>query len=185
MHRVHWLEPDWKTARGLGFGVYKEGDISLVGHYGSCPGYRSGVLLDTREQLAVIFMANASGIPVGSYIHGLFKLVTPVISQISDSPGKGKTLEPELLQYTGSYSFYPWGGEVAVVPWKGGLALVDLPSDDPPLEPTQLKHIKDNHFVRIRKDGDEGEEIEFIFGEDEQVISMKQHSNYWPRINIQ
>jgi CubicO group peptidase (beta-lactamase class C family) len=185
MHRAHWLESDWKTARGLGFGVYKNGDRSYVGHYGSCPGYRSGVLLNTQNQLAVIFMANASGIPVGNYIYGMFNLVIPVLTQVLDSPGKGKELESSLLKFTGTYSNYPWGGEVAVFPWKGGLAFADLPSDDPPLEPTKLLHVEGNRFVRIRKDGDKGEEIEFIIGEDGKVKSMKQHSNYWPRINIQ
>lgn len=185
MQRVHWLESDWKTARGLGFGVYKNGDRSFVGHYGSCPGYRTGVLLNVPKQVAVIFMANASGIPVGDYIYGMFNLVIPVLTQVLDSPGKGKDIEPSLLQYTGTYSFYPWGGEVAVFPWQGGLAFADLPSDDPPLEPVKLLHIDGSRFVRIRKDGDQGEEIEFILGEDGKVKSMKQHSNYWPRINIQ
>jgi CubicO group peptidase (beta-lactamase class C family) len=46
MQRVQWLEPDWELARGLGFGVYKRGDHLYVGHSGSCPGYRSTVLVE-------------------------------------------------------------------------------------------------------------------------------------------
>jgi len=45
MYRVHFLDPDWETTRGLGFGVYRNSGITFVGRSGSCPGYRSTVQL--------------------------------------------------------------------------------------------------------------------------------------------
>lgn len=182
MHRAHWLDPDWKTARGLGFGVYRNGDIVFVGHEGSCPGYRSALMIQPKKDIAVIFMANASGVAAGKYAQGVYKIVAPAITQALDSPDSAKEADPVLLQYTGTYTFDPWGGEATVIPWKGGLAFAYFPSDEPPLELTKLEQIGDNRFRRMRKDGDPGEEIVFELDKSGKVQSMKQHSNYWPKV---
>jgi hypothetical protein len=57
-----------------------------------------------------------------------------------------------------------------------------FPSYDPPVELAKLKHVKDNIFLRVRGDGKDGEEIEFITGKDGKIESIKQHSNYWKKI---
>lgn len=54
MHRLQWMEPDWKTSRGLAFGMWRSGDKSFVGHSGYCPGYQSTLLLQTAEQVATV-----------------------------------------------------------------------------------------------------------------------------------
>src|SRR5262249_8558685 len=43
MHRVHWLQPDWKSGWGLGFSVVHTGDRDLVGHGGWVAGYQTAV----------------------------------------------------------------------------------------------------------------------------------------------
>jgi hypothetical protein len=49
MHRVHWLELDWKSGQGLGFQIERDGERTLVGHGGALAGYRgdatAGVLI--------------------------------------------------------------------------------------------------------------------------------------------
>jgi CubicO group peptidase (beta-lactamase class C family) len=182
MQRVHWLTSDWETARGLGFGVYRNNDVTFVGHEGSCPGYRSAIMIQPDTKIAVICMANASGVPVGTYAQGVHQVVSKAIRKSLNYPDQGKPTDPSLLTYEGTYTFDPWGGEAAVIPWNGGLAIADFPSDTPPTELTILKHVKDNHFKRVRKDGHIGEDITFIFDDDGKVISMKQHSNYWKKI---
>jgi len=182
MQRVHWLTPDWKSARGLGFGIYKNDDVTFVGHQGSCPGYRSALMIQPNTEMAVICMANASGVAVGKYAQGVHRLIAKVIKEVVDSPDTGQPMDPSFTRYLGTYSYNPWGGESAVVHWNGGLAIADFPSEIPPTELIKLKHIKGNHFKRIRKDGDIGEEITFILDDEDNVVSIKQHSNYWKKI---
>ncbi len=50
MHRVQWADPDWKTYWGLGFSVSQQDGITIVGHGGSCPGYRTTLQLDPKEK---------------------------------------------------------------------------------------------------------------------------------------
>ena len=38
MQRVHWLQPDWKSGWGLGWGVSRRDDKTRIGHGGSGPG---------------------------------------------------------------------------------------------------------------------------------------------------
>jgi hypothetical protein len=76
----------------------------------------------------------------------------------------------------------PWGGEVAVIPWKGGLAMLFLPTDDPVNDLLELKHVRDHTFRRIRKDKALGEEIRFDLGPDGRATRMWQHSNFSPRM---
>ena len=61
MQRVHWMDPDWTTSWGLGFSVSKQGTNTLVGHGGSCPGYRTTLQLDPKEKMAYSVMINAGG----------------------------------------------------------------------------------------------------------------------------
>jgi CubicO group peptidase (beta-lactamase class C family) len=182
MQRVHWLDSDWKTARGLGFGIYRNEDITFVGHQGSCPGYRSALMIQPKTEMAVVCMANASGVSVGKFAQGVHRIIARAIEETIDSPEAGKTTDPSFSQFSGTYTFDPWGGEAAVVPWKDGLAIAYFPSDDPPMELTKLKHIEGNKFRRVRKDGDIGEEITFMLDDEGEVVSMKQHSNFWKKI---
>ena len=183
MHRVHWLEPDWKTARGISFGVYRDNDVTFVGHQGSCPGYRSALMINPKTEIAVICMANASGVSVGKYAQGIHKIISKAIQAAQDNPDQSEPTDPSLLKYAGTYTDDPWGGESTVIPWEGGLGLVYLPSTTPPTDITKLRHIKDNHFKRIRKNGDIGEDIIFVLDDEGNVVSMKRHSNYWEKIN--
>src|SRR5215813_13132021 len=49
MYRVHWAEPDYEILWGLGFRIVRHGEKSFVGHDGSCPGFRSSLLLLPKE----------------------------------------------------------------------------------------------------------------------------------------
>jgi len=182
MQRVHWLDPDWETTRGLGFGVYRSNGITFVGHSGSCPGYRSAVMVQRKNKIGTVFMANTLGVNAAKYAQGIFRVIAPVIKEAVDSPRTAKSINPEFLKYCGTYTFDPWGGEVSVVSWKGEIAMAYFPDSDPPIDLTKLKHIQDNKFYRLRSDAEPGEEIEFVIGNDGKVESMTQHSNYWKKI---
>ncbi len=182
MQRVHWLDGDWKTTRGLGFGVYRRNDITFVGHEGSCPGYRSAVMLQAKNKTAVIFMANSNGVDAGAYAQGAYRIIMPAIESAKTNTTPSKQLPAELIKFTGTYSEFPWGGETFVLPWQGGLAMAYFPDFKPPTDLTKLKHVKDNLFQRIRSDEEPGEEIEFVSDESGNVTRMKVHSYYSEKI---
>lgn len=127
-------------------------------------------------------MANALGVDAGSYARGAYRIIIPAINSALESPETGKPTDTGLLKYTGTYTYDPWGGEVAVVPWKEGLAMAYFPDENPPTDLTMLKQVENNRFQRIRDDGEPGEEIEFVLDKTGDVVSIKQHSNYWIKI---
>lgn len=194
MQRVHWLEPDWETARGLGFGVYRVGETTFVGHSGSCPGYRSTLWIERESRIGAAALANASGIGTELFVRRAHEVLAPAVKEAEEEAGEaepGETAEPvpaddpDLERFTGTYSLQPWGGEVEVLPWKDGLALLYLPTEDPLESLDELRRVEpegENRFRRVRDDGELGETVVFEEDETGQVVALVQHSNRYPRI---
>jgi CubicO group peptidase (beta-lactamase class C family) len=188
MQRVQWLDPDWETARGLGFGVYRRDDTTYVGHSGSCPGYRSAVWIQEGDGMGMVAMANANGVDTELWVRRAHQILAPAIEAIADDPEGAQegedTPPPELLRFAGHYSLAPWGGEVAVVPWKGSLAALGLPTGDPLEGLEELEHIEGNRFRRVREDGEPGEDVVFREDAEGRVTGMIQHSSLWRRMDL-
>jgi hypothetical protein len=182
MYRIHWAEPDFETLWGLGFEVWKDESKMFVGHGGSCPGYRAHLLLMPVEKVATTIMANGQGVATEKYAQRLYDIVAPAIRDAVKEPGKAKTPDPSLRNYAGAYDVQPWGGEVAVLPWEDGLAMLELPTMDPVKGLDRFKKVGEHRFRRIRKDDSLGEEIAFEIGPDGRATQFTQHSNRFPRI---
>ncbi|QOC22637.1 serine hydrolase [Wenzhouxiangella sp. AB-CW3] len=180
MQRVQWLEPDWQTARGLGFGVYRPEETIYVGHSGSCPGYRSALWLQTDDAMAATALANASGVDTELWVRRALEAVSTAVNQARN--GQAVALPTEFSDYLGSYSLAPWGGEVAVVGWRGNLAMLELPTSDPVGSLVMLEHVEDDRFRWQRRDDLPGDLIEFERDEQGRVVAYHRHSNRWPRI---
>ena len=112
----------------------------------------------------------------------LLSSTAPALEAAQDTTTPGTAPNPDFAKYVGAYSEMPWGGEVAVIPWKGGLAMLFLPTDDPMDDLLELKHVRDHTFRRVRKDKALGEEIRFDVGPDGRATRVWQHSNFSPRI---
>jgi CubicO group peptidase (beta-lactamase class C family) len=177
MQRVHWVDPDWKTTWGLGFSVWEADGRTMVGHGGSCPGYRSTLNIVPHKKRAFVVMINAQGVSPNKYATGM----KDILEKAAD---KAKQEKPavDLEAYAGHYNAQPWWGEMAVLPWQGKLAVFGLPSENPAKDLTLLKHIQGDTFCRIRKDEILGEEVVFERDETGQVVRMWQHSNYNDKI---
>lgn len=182
MYRVHWLDPDWDTKWGLGFATWREDDRTYVGHGGSCPGYRSHLNLDPESRVATIFMANASGVNSGRFTRRAQAIVGPAIREAADTAESLQAADWTLAPYLGTYSAAPWGGETEVLLWKGGLAAVSFPTDDPLASLTRFRKTGEHTFRRIRDDDALGEEIRFEMGPDGRAARMWRHSNFSPRM---
>ena len=144
-----------------------------MGHWGSCPGYRSILLMDPKEKLAFIVLINTMENP-WKYASQMRNILLKGESE-KGSPVSSRSLE----EYTGLYNAQPWGSEKKVLTWYGHLAVVDLPSDNPLEDMTLLQHVSGDVFRRIRRDDDLGEEIRFERDENSgKVTKMWGHSNY-------
>jgi CubicO group peptidase (beta-lactamase class C family) len=180
MYRVHWLEPDGEVARGIGFSVWKSDDKTFVGHGGSCPGYRSHLLLRPREKVATAFMVNAQGVNASRYAQQAYDILAPAIQEALKDPEGASKPDPSLERYLGLYE-RPLGGESVALLWKGELAVVGLPTDDPLESMTRLQHVEGSVFRRVRSDGEPGEEIVFETDADGRM-RMWRHSNYQVKV---
>jgi CubicO group peptidase (beta-lactamase class C family) len=179
MQRVHWSEPDGNTTYGLGFSVWKSDGDSFVGHGGSCPGYRSHLLLRPQDKVATAFMTNGQGVNSRQFAQTAFDIVAPALRKAAkESGGDPATgeLAAELERFTGTYQ-RPLGGESAVLIWQGDLHVLSLPTDNPLNSLTRLRHIEDGTFRRVRDNDDLGEE--FIFEEmPDGSMRMWRNDNY-------
>ena len=181
MYRVHWLDDDWDPAWGLGFAVWRENEKKFVGHGGNCPGYRSSFIIQPDSKISAIFMANANGLNAGSYTSNIYKIISPAVEAALDSNSSDTILDSKFEKYIGSYLSLPWWGEIAIFPWEGGLAAIYLPTEKPTDDIIRLKHIKENTFKRIRKDGELGEAYVFDTDSEGIVTRLKMHSNHYPK----
>ena len=176
MHRVQWVDPDWKTYWGLGFSVSQQDGTTIVGHGGSCPGYRTTLQLDPKEKMAYTVMINAGGESPELFA----KEIREIISKIPKSTGPKSIIN--LEQYSGTYTSQPWGSEKIVTPWYGDLVMLNLPNDNPDEAMIVLQHVSGDTFKRVRKDKTLAEEIQFEKDNYGKVIRILQHSNYSTRI---
>jgi hypothetical protein len=183
MHRVHFVDPDFETMWGLGFAVARSEKATVVGHGGDCPGFRTRLMLQPDEKLAVVVLANASGVDTKAWADEVRLIVAPALKGAAKEPGKGKAPDPGLRKYAGTYSAAPWGGEVFVLPWEEGLAMVSFPSEHPMKALIRLRKTGEHTFRRIRTDETLAEEIVFEMGPDGKASRLRHHSNYQTRVN--
>lgn len=180
MQRIHWVDPDFETTWGLGFAVWRNNNRTFVGHGGSCPGYRTQLLLKPEDRIATVVAANAM-INTSLYAQELYDIVAPALIQATKGTA-AKPVDSTLHAYTGTYSVQPWGSEVAIVTWEDGLAMVGLPNNDPLGSMTRLRKTGDHTFRRIRRDDGLGETVTFEMGPDGKAAGYVQHGNRYPRI---
>jgi len=173
MQRVHWVDPDWKVHWGLGFSVFQQGGKTLTGLGGTCPGYRSMLLMDTKEKLAFIVLVNSMENPwiYASQMRNIFVK--------GESEKQQKPTIIDLEQFTGLYNGQPYDSEKKILSWYGNLVILDLPSKNPLEDMILLKHIDGDVFRRIRRDEGLGEE--YVFERDPKTGKVSKywvHSNY-------
>ena len=170
MQRVHWVDPDFNTFWGLGFSVNNSGGEKVVGHSGSCPGYRTTITLLPANELSVIVMMNAMDNPA--------KYGNEIVKILKKAKGKKRSeTAVDLSPYTGIYNYQPWSPEVQVTDWFGQLALLYMPSGSPSNAMTLLKHEGDDTFSWTRDDGVRGDTVTFERDATGKVTKMWRHNN--------
>jgi CubicO group peptidase (beta-lactamase class C family) len=177
MQRVQWFDPAGVNNWGLGFIV--DPKENMVGHDGSCPGYRTTVDLNTKTGIAVVVFANAAGVSPEKFSAGIFK----ILEKYSSTTPSPTTVN--LTDYAGIYDATDWGSESVVLPWKGRLLMYRLPSNDPMASPN-LPIFKPtavaNEFRFERKDDLTGFPIYFQRDASGKVVSYTIHGNMTKRV---
>ena len=90
MQRIHWAEPDFEMLWGLGFHIWRSGDKTFVGHDGSCPGFRSALLISRTDRIATVFLANAQSLDAQDWAQKLYDIVAPAVAAAVKEPGKAQ-----------------------------------------------------------------------------------------------
>lgn len=180
MQRVHFVDPDFETYWGLGFAIRRQNDKTFIGHGGSCPGYRTELVIQPEEKIGIAVLTNASGVRTGEYARVLYDIISAV--KPAAAPAAAAPAE-SLRPYLGSYNEFPWSGETIVFSWGGDLAAVELPTMNPIKELERYRKTGDHEFRRIRKDGSLGETATFTMGPDGRATNLRVHSNDSPRMS--
>ncbi|MBN2206442.1 MAG: serine hydrolase, partial [Candidatus Aminicenantes bacterium] len=180
MQRVQWMDPDWKTSWGLGFSVSRRDGKTAVGHEGSCPGFRTALLLVPVDLTAGVAMINAMGVDAGAFAGQTVKILGEAARKIREAPGAAKPPDPALAKFAGLYRA-AWG-ETAVVVWDDGLAMLDVPCANPLETLDKLKPVEGLRFRRVRADGEPGEEVVFEADRDGVIVRFKQHGNFSEKV---
>ncbi|MGH7504957.1 MAG: serine hydrolase domain-containing protein [Longimicrobiales bacterium] len=182
MQRVHWVDPDFSTHWGLGFTVARTDDHTFVGHGGSCPGFRTQLLIEPREQIAAVFMANAQGVDTNDFVQAMYRILAPALrAAAKDSSATPAPRDTMLARYVGNYAT-GFSGEVAVFEWEDGLATVGLPTMAPERNMSRLRKTGDHTFRRIRDNDDLAEALVFEMGADGRAERIIWNSNIYRRI---
>lgn len=178
MHRVHWLEPDWSSGRGLGFGVWRHGDRTLVGHAGWVAGYRTQIAFDPAAKIGVIVLTNSDERGPSSYVSEAFDLVVPALEEaLAHEPRVATVADPG--RYVGTYHD-PDGWLTDVLLWDGGLVMYGHgypPTTDPEGGLTELTP-EAEHVFRMTGENGNGELVVFEMRLDGRVARVKVGANY-------
>ena len=149
MHRVHFVDPGWETTWGLGFEVWRHDGKTFVGHGGSCPGYRTHLLLQPDEKIATVVMTNTFDANAQALAQQAYQFLGPAVKDArADSTHSIAAADPSLDPYLGSY--WSFGGEMEVIRWQGGLATMQVPSENPIKTITRYRRVGEHTFRGIR-----------------------------------
>ena len=178
MHQIHWIQPDWKSGWGLGFGVKRLGNRIIVGHGGSLAGYRTRISFCPEEKVGAIVCINSNeGDPV-FFADQVFLWVAPLLRETCAPTTPEKTPDPAWTQYVGKYRNLWWDARIMI--FEGDLVLFDPTGDDPKSSLMKLVPEGENVFRMEGEDGSSsiGEKVFFEFAQDRKISRVKVGESY-------
>ena len=179
MHRVHWIDDDEGWMFGLGFAIWRVGDIAVFGHGGGCPGYITNFLMAAKDQVAIVALTNAGDGPARRVAQNI---LTTISAALKAAKTPSEDAMPDFSMYEGNYQVPPWGGELAIRQWGDQLVAIKIPSDELKEAMTKLEHDNGHTFVRLTDEDESREPWVFEMADDGRAERILQHSGYWKRI---
>jgi hypothetical protein len=84
MHNIHSIERDWTYGYGIGWMMEKFVDYTIWEHGGKLPGFTTAVAFIPETNLGIAFFSNTSSVWPYDIIHGICRLMVPVLRNIKD-----------------------------------------------------------------------------------------------------
>ena len=179
MHRVHWLQPSWKSGWGLGFSVWRRNDKTFVGHSGWVAGYRIRLLLCPQDKIGVIVMSNAEDGSPSFFANKIFDVIAPAIIKSIKPPEKIVEFNPGWKKYVGKYSDpFDWQSEVMILNNELVLFGFSYPPDENPKAGIIELTPEGEHTFRMTGDDGNGELLIFEMDSDDKVKRVKVGENF-------
>lgn len=184
MQRVQWLRQDWQSGWGLGWGVRKKGERTIVGHGGWVAGYRTQISFCPDEKIAFIVMTNSDDADPGTFVYKAFEIIAPTINNAVKSTSDEPVVPSEEWQkYIGKYRD-PWLYDYDVMILNNKLVIYSYeypPEENPKHQLSELTPISPDTF-RIADDNGHGVNVIFEFDEQGKVTRFKKGENYNYRV---
>jgi len=179
MQRVHWLRPNWKGGWGIGFSVWRENDLTLVGHGGWVAGNRSQIVFIPEKKIGVIVLANSDDGEPYFFAKKILGLMTPIIDEIVSPHEIPPPVAEELERYVGRFTD-TWFYDTEFMIVDGGLVMNGYgvpPEENPGDALIELSPVSE-HVFRMTGDNGDGELVTFIFNRTGEIDSVKVGENY-------
>lgn len=178
MQRVQWLQPDWKSGWGLGWGISRRDDQTRVGHGGSVPGNRTQISFVPSQKFGVIALTNSEDGRPGLYVNQAYAIVAPAIAKAAAAEAKTPVADPAWNKYVGVYTWEDEEIHVAIL--DGRLTMFDPSEDNPWESKVILEPVSANVFRQ--KGGDAtGETVTFILDPAGKVVRYEAPGYYMSR----
>ena len=178
MHTVHWLDKDWEFGWGWGFQVMRKKGKTFVGHGGSLMGFRTNLLINPEDKIAIIVLTNADDGEPAAIAEKAFEWVAPSLIKDFEPKPEKKEADISWQKLVGRYRS-PWG-DMQILIYQNELVAIDPSQDDPLLSITRLVPIPDNKFMMDVKDGfsSPGEKVIFEFDQQGKVARVVSGESY-------
>jgi len=170
MHRVHWLRPNWKSGRGLGWSLVRVDDQVRITHGGSVPGYKTFVSVTPADKFGVIVLTNAEDGNPGSYAKNALAIIAPAVKKATEVTKEAPVADSSWTRYTGDYEWQD-GSPMKVMLLNGELTLVDPTEDNPWDGRIRLEPVSEGVF-KMKDQAQKGELIRFEMDESGEVTRI-------------
>lgn len=175
MHRCQFVYDSWSGGRGLGFAVTRRSGKTLVLHGGWVSSYRTHLLINPAEKIAVIAMTNAADARPYRYSYQAYDLVGPaIVDAVTPEPEPSKP-EKVWQKYLGRYADSS-GWEYRVIMHNGRLVLYEhnYPPEDDALDNLTYLTPVGEHTFRMA----DGENVVFELDKKGNVIRVRRRYDF-------
>ncbi len=177
MHRIQWLNESWTSGRGLGFGVWKQGDYTVVGHGGWVAGNRTQISFIPKEKVGVIVMTNSDDGSPNFFAAKILAQFTPLLKKAYGEEKKTQEFDPAWQKFAGTYTDPSWY-ETEILIFNNSLIMNSYsfpPEDNPTSEIMVLTPEGKNTFRMVEGNG---ELVVFELDKNDKVVKIKVGENY-------
>ncbi|MBN2356647.1 beta-lactamase family protein [candidate division KSB1 bacterium] len=185
MHRVHWLNPEWESGRGLGFYLRKRSDRTLIGHGGWVAGYKSHIVFCHNDKIGVIVLSNCADAVPTTFAYRIYEELAPLILKLKRPPAATTQASDDWDKYIGDYEdLCGWQAKVMRLNDKLVLYQYDYPANDAPRDGLIELVPEGAQLFRMSAAGGNGETVRFELDDRGRVARLWKGENYFLPVNI-